>query len=101
MKTVLLAISLFSTQPATEISDTQWFDQQAMRDHFVSYLVDDKESVRAGLAATLSKGYDCSTQVVQFLVQQRSQHVPTRNVVYGMRTVEQSDAQHSQHSAVQ
>ena len=94
MKTVLLAISLFSTQPATDLSDTQWFDKQAMRDHFVSYLVDDKESLRAGVAATLSKGYDCTTQVVQFLVQQRNRQALTSNVIYGMRTVEQTDAQH-------
>ena len=94
MKTVLLAISLFSTQPATDLSDTQWFDKQAMRDHFVSYLVDDKESLRAGVAATLSKGYDCTTQVVQFLVRQRNRQALTSNVIYGMRTVEQTDAQH-------
>ena len=95
MKTVLLAISLFSTQPATEVNDTQWFDQQAMRDHFVNYLVYDRESLSAGIAATLSKGYDCTTQVVQFLVQRRSQHAPTRNIAYGIRAVVQSDSQHA------
>lgn len=87
MKTVLLAISLFSTQPATETSDTQWFGQQAMRDHFVNYLLDDRENLSVALTATLSKGFDCSTQVVQYLVKRPTETTPANNIAYGMRVV--------------
>lgn len=55
MKTVILAISLFNAQPAQPAVDFQWFDQQAMRDHLVSYIKDDRNSVTSVLASTFEE----------------------------------------------
>ncbi len=53
MKTLLIAASLFTTQPIPASTDTQWVDLQSIQEQLRSYLIEDKRAVSSFIQATL------------------------------------------------
>lgn len=68
MNTLILAVSLFTTQSGMPNVETQWFDTQAMRAHLVSYLSDDRQRVSSVLSSTLSEGIQLGSKLNELRV---------------------------------